>query len=119
KYRKSVSFLIHRKWIAVTGIVIFAGLFFYLDATRPAAFVPNEDTGSIMADIALPASSSVERTEQVAIEVEKIVRTIPEVENVLRVTGNGMISGRGSNYAMLIIRLQDWAKRGGEGQSVE
>src|SRR5690606_22626171 len=118
KYRKSVSFLIHRKWIALVGIAAFAGVFFYLNTTIPAAFVPNEDTGAIMADIALPASSSVERTEQVAVEVENIVRTIPEVDNVLRVSGKGMISGRGSNYAMLIIKLKDWTERGGEGQDV-
>src|SRR5690606_15497315 len=119
KYRKSVSFLIHRKWIALVGIAAFAGLFFYLNATRPAAFVPNEDTGSIMEDLALPVSSSLERTEQVAIEVENIVRSLREVQNVLRVTGNGMISGRGSNYAMLIIRLKDWSERGEKNQSVE
>lgn len=119
KYRKSVSFLIHRKWIALLGIALFAGTFVYLMKTTPTAFVPSEDTGSIMADIALPTSASVERTEEVAIEVEKLVRSIPEVENVLRVSGNGMISGRGSNYAMLIIRLKDWSQRKEDHQSVE
>lgn len=119
KYRKSVSFLIHRKWIAFLGIALFAGAFVYLMKTTPTAFVPNEDTGSIMADIALPTSASVERTEEVAIEVERLVRNIPEVENVLRVSGNGLISGRGSNYAMLIIRLKDWSQRKEDNQSVE
>lgn len=119
KYRKSVSFLIHRKWIALLGIALFAGAFFYLMRTTPTAFVPNEDTGSIMADIALPTSASVERTEEVAIEVERLVRTIPEVENVLRVSGNGLISGRGSNYAMLIIKLKDWSERKRDDQSVQ
>lgn len=119
KYRKSVSFLIKRKWITVFGIALFAGIFFYLMRTTPTAFVPSEDTGSIMADIALPTSASVERTEQVAIEIEKLVRSVPEVENVLRVSGNGMISGRGSNYAMLIIRLKDWSERKQDHQSVE
>ena len=118
KYRKSVSFLIHRKWIAVVGIGAFAGIFYYLMTTTSAAFVPSEDTGSIMADIALPASSSIERTEQVAIEVEKIVKELPQVENVLRVVGNGMISGRGSNYAMLIIRLKNWDERKGKDEDV-
>lgn len=119
KYRKSVSFLIHRKWIAFLGIALFAGAFVYLMKTTPTAFVPNEDTGSIMADIALPTSASVERTEEVAIEVERLVRNVPEVENVLRVSGNGLISGRGSNYAMLIIRLKDWSQRKEDNQSVE
>lgn len=119
KYRKSVSFLIHRKWIALTGIVLFTAAFFILMRVTPTAFVPNEDTGSIMADIALPTSASVERTEEVAIEVERLIRTIPEVENVLRVSGNGLISGRGSNYAMLIIKLKDWSERKRDDQSVQ
>jgi len=119
KYRKSVSFLIHRKWITLVGIAAFAGIFYYLMVTTPLAFVPSEDTGSVMADIALPASSSVERTEQVAIEVENIVRAIPEVDNVLRVSGNGRLSGRGSNYAMLIIRLKNWDQRKGKGKDAQ
>ncbi len=118
KYRNSVSFLVKRKWIAITGIAIFGAAFYYLMVTSPTAFVPNEDTGAIMADIALPASASIERSEQVALEVEKIARTIPEVENVLKVTGRGLISGTGSNYALVILKLKPWKERAGKGQDV-
>ncbi|HUH18189.1 efflux RND transporter permease subunit [Albibacterium sp.] len=119
KYKKSVSFIIKRKWIAVAGIIAFGGIFYYLTLVTPTAFVPTEDTGSINVDIALPASSSFERTEAVSSEVEKIVQSIPEVENVLRITGNGQISGQGSSYAMLIVKLKSWDQRKGEGQDVQ
>lgn len=119
KYRKAVSFLIHRKWIAVTGIALFAGIFYYLSVTSPTSFVPNEDTGSIMADVALPPSASVERTEEIITEVERIARSIPEIQNILKVTGRGMISGTGSNYGMVIIKLKPWAERKRKDQSVE
>ena len=119
KYRKGVSFFIHKKWIVVVGILAFGGVFYYLTVSTPTAFVPNEDTGSIMADISLPASSSIERTEQVIAEVEKIAQTIPEVDNILTSSGRGMISGSGSNYGMVIIRLKHWDERKGEGQDIQ
>ncbi len=119
KYRNAVSFLIHKKWIAISTIVAFAGIFYYLSVTSPTSFVPNEDTGTIMADVALPASSSIERTEKVIQEVENIARSIPEVENILKVTGRGMISGSGSNYGMVIIKLKPWANRKKDHQKVQ
>ncbi len=119
KYKRSVSFLSKRKWIAVGGIVVFAGLFYFMLKTTPTAFVPNEDMGAVMSDIALAPGASLERTDEITREVEKIARTVPEVENILRITGRGMISGVGSNYGMVIMRLKPWAQRKGKGQDVQ
>ncbi|HRO47513.1 efflux RND transporter permease subunit [Agriterribacter sp.] len=119
KYEKSVSFLIKRKWITWVGIAAFSGLFYLLMQTTPTAFVPNEDMGSIMADIALPPSASTERTAVITDEVERLAKTIPEIENILKINGRGMISGAGSNYGMVIMRLKPWAERKGKGQDVQ
>jgi HAE1 family hydrophobic/amphiphilic exporter-1 len=119
KYKSAVSFLARRKWVAWLILAVFAGIFYLLMQTTPTAFVPNEDMGSVMADIALPPSASAERTEVITKQVENIGRTIPEVENILRITGRGMISGVGSNYGMVIMRLKPWAERGGKGQDVQ
>ncbi|RAJ97466.1 HAE1 family hydrophobic/amphiphilic exporter-1 [Larkinella arboricola] len=119
KYHQSVAFLIGRKWMAWAMIAAFAGLFVFLMQTTPSAFVPNEDIGSIMADISLPPSASTERTEVIANQVEAIARTIPEIANILRITGRGMISGTGSNYGMVVMRLKPWDERGGKGQDVQ
>ncbi|HYH15245.1 MAG TPA: efflux RND transporter permease subunit, partial [Flavisolibacter sp.] len=101
------------------GIALFAGLFYLLMKTTPTAFVPNEDMGAVMSDIALPPGASLERTEEVTKEIERIARTVPEVQTVLRITGRGMISGVGSNYGMVIMRLKPWAERKGKGQDVQ
>lgn len=119
KYRNAVSFLIHRKWIVIVAIAVFSGVFSYLSVTSPTSFVPNEDTGSIFADVALPASSSIERTEEVIAEVERLALTIPEVETILRTPGRGMINGSGSNYGMVIVKLKPWAERKGKGQDIQ
>ncbi|WP_207425119.1 efflux RND transporter permease subunit [Pedobacter sp. SYSU D00535] len=119
KYRRSVNFLINKKWIAIGGIALFAGIYFILNKTTPTGFVPNEDMGVIMSDISLPPSASTERTAEITIEIEKIARSIPEVENILRINGRGMISGSGSNYGMVIMRLKDWGDRKEKGQDVQ
>ncbi|MGB8194793.1 MAG: efflux RND transporter permease subunit, partial [Chitinophagaceae bacterium] len=119
KYKRSVSFLTKRKWIAFSGIAAFAGLFYFLMQITPTGFVPNEDMGAVMSDISLPPGSSLERTEEVTKEIEKIAHTIPEVAYVLRITGRSLISGTGSNYGMVIMRLKPWAERAGEGQDVQ
>ena len=107
-----------RKWITFLAIGLFAGLFVLLMNTSQKAFVPNEDMGSIMADVALPLGASEERTEAVLDELQKIVRTFPEVKNVLMASGRGMMSGSGSNYGMMIIKLHPWAERKGDESSV-
>ena len=119
KYKRSVSFLIGRKWIAMASIVVFGGLFYFLMKTTPGAFVPNEDMGVVMSDISLPPGASRERTEEVTKEIAAIADAIPEVEHILRITGRGLISGTGSNYGMVIMRLKPWAVRSGKGQDVQ
>ena len=119
KYEKSVGFLSHQKWIAFAVIIIFSGLFIFLMKTTPTSFVPDEDLGTIMTDIALPPSASLERTTAIADEVEKIAHTIPEVVSVLKITGFGMISGSGSNYGMVIMKLKPWDERKGKGKDVK
>ena len=119
KYEKSVTFLSHTKWVAFAVIVIFSGLFYYLMRTTPTSFVPDEDLGAVMADIALPPSASLERTAEIATEVEKIAATIPEVQNILKITGFGIISGSGSNYGLVIMKLKPWSQRKAKGQDVK
>jgi len=119
KYAKSVSFLSRKKWMVWAIIALFAGIFYLLMKTTPTAFVPDEDMGTIMSDIALPPSASTERASVIAGEVEKIAKTIPEVQTILKITGRGMISGVGSNYAMVIMKLKPWKQRTGEGEDVE
>lgn len=119
KYKNSIAFLARYKWIPVTAILIFSGIFIYLMQTMPKSFVPSEDTGSILADVALAPSASEERAEEISLQVEQLARQIPEIKSVLRVNGRGMISGAGSNYAMLIFKLHPWAERKEKHQSVE
>jgi HAE1 family hydrophobic/amphiphilic exporter-1 len=119
KYKRSVSYLVDKKWIALLGIAVFAGIFYILTKVTPSGFVPNEDMGTVMSDISLPAGASQERTTEITKEIAAMANSIPEVEHVLRITGRSLISGSGSNYGMVIMRLKPWAQRSGKGQDVQ
>ncbi|RZM08171.1 MAG: efflux RND transporter permease subunit, partial [Pedobacter sp.] len=42
KYVGSLRFLVNRKWITVVALVVFSGITYWLFATTPAGFIPNE-----------------------------------------------------------------------------
>jgi HAE1 family hydrophobic/amphiphilic exporter-1 len=119
KYKKSVQFLSHKKWIALAAVAVFSAVFVYLVKTTPSSFVPNEDQGTIFAAISLPPASSMERTEAVATKIDSIGRTFPEVENSLKLVGFNFIAGSGSAYGMVILKLTDWDQRKKKEQSLE
>jgi len=113
KYKKSVGFLSKKKWIVGVGILFFTGLLVWTMNTTPKGFVPNEDLGTIMSDISLPAGTSQEETNLIIARIDSIAHQIPEIKNSLRVVGRSMISGSGSSYGMVIARLTPWDERKG------
>ncbi len=119
KYKRSVSFLLKRKWIALTGIAVFAGVLVYLMKTTPGGFVPDEDQKFIMADISLPPASSLERTSVISDQVAKICSSMPEVASVTQVGGFGLLSGNGGSYAAFFMSLKPWNERKGSDHSVD
>jgi len=119
KYKKSVQFFINKKWLAFLSIAVFGAIFYWLMNSSPKAFVPSEDMGGIMSDISLPPGTSLEKTEATLVQIENAVKTIPEVERILRISGRSLISGTGSNYGMIIVRLKPWAERTGANQKID
>lgn len=118
KYKKSVSFFVKRKWLAFLGIAVFGGIFVLLLNITPKAFVPGEDTGAILSDVSLPPGTSLERTEEILLKIENQVKDIPEIKEVLRISGRSLISGTGSNYGMVIVKLKPWADRPDANQEI-
>jgi HAE1 family hydrophobic/amphiphilic exporter-1 len=113
RYVQYVRFFSRSKWLVITIIVFFSIAFFILLKTRPSGFVPEEDMGAVFVSISLPPASSLERTAVVAAQVDSIARTIPQVNNILRLTGFNFIAGSGSSYGMVILDLKKWKERKG------
>jgi len=111
RYKRSVSFLSVKKWIVLASIVIAGAALFYMMKTTPSAFVPAEDQGTVFANISLPPSASMERSDVIAKRVDSIAKTIPGVKNTLRIVGQNFTAGAGSAYSMVIVKLKPWDER--------
>ncbi|MBZ4041102.1 efflux RND transporter permease subunit [Flavobacterium hibisci] len=111
RYKRSVQFLSVEKWIVLASILIAGAGLFYMMKTTPSAFVPAEDQGTVFANISLPPSASMERSDKIAKQVDSIANTIPGVKNTLRIVGQNFTAGAGSAYSMVIVKLETWDKR--------
>jgi HAE1 family hydrophobic/amphiphilic exporter-1 len=113
RYVTYVSYFSSRKLLVGATVIVFGIIFYVLIKTRPAGFVPEEDMGTVFVSISLPPAASLERTAAVAKQVDSISRTIPQVNNILRMTGFNFMAGQGSSYAMVILELKNWNDRKG------
>jgi len=90
KRQKWVEFFILRPYISI-GIV--AALIIAIVLLLPrlqTGFLPEMDEGSIVLDYVTPPGTSLEETDRILKEAEKIIRNVPEVEAYSRRTGTQM-----------------------------
>ena len=113
KYKKGVMFFIHHRWMVWTALVAIILLLVWLMATTKTGLVPQEDQGTIMVNVSIAPGSTLEENKVTMAKVEKILENTPEIEHYVRVAGYGLISGQGTSYGTVIIRLKDWSERKG------
>ena len=111
RYKKSLGFFTRHAWSSVVAIIGFIVLFGFLFQTTPKGFVPDEDQGTFFANVSLPPSSSLERTDAVLEEVDNILEDMDIIDSRLAISGFGIISGSGSSYGFLVGKLKPWKDR--------
>ena len=113
KYSKSVQKFIKRPVLAWSLLGVAALLLFFFMKNLPSGLVPQEDQGVILAEVRAPEGTTLLETREIVKKVEEKVKEIPEMESFATACGYGMMSGSGSNYATMIIRLKPWEEREG------
>lgn len=111
RYKKALGFFTRNSWIAVATVVGAIALFAVLFQTTPSGFVPDEDQGTLFANVSLPASSSLERTEEILAEIDGILADMDIIDSRLAISGFGLISGSGSQYGFIVGKLKHWDQR--------
>lgn len=112
KYKHFVSLIANRRAITLGALILFLALTGILGKIVPGGFIPEEDQGTIYANITTPNGSTLERTERVVDEVQKIANKIADIENVSSLAGYSVLSeGTGAVYGMNLISLKPWDKR--------
>ena len=117
KYKRGVMFFIRHRWMVWTSLAVAVALLVYLMSTTKTGLVPQEDQGVIIVNVSISPGSTLEETTKVMDRLENILKDTPEIEHYARVAGYGLISGQGTSYGTIIIRLKDWSERKGKEHS--
>ena len=119
KYKKGLMFFFHHRWMVWTSLGIACILLVYFMATTKTRLVPQEDQGTIMVNISTSPGNSLAETNKVMDKVQDILKNTPEIEHYSRITGYGLLSGQGTSYGTVIIRLYHWDQRKGKEHTAE
>jgi len=112
RYKKLVTLIVNRRVITFLILILFCGGTWFISSKVPSGFIPNEDQGLFYAIILTPPGSTLERTDDVANQLQKVAATIPEIKSVSSMAGYEILSeGTGSNSGSLLINLKDWSER--------
>jgi CzcA family heavy metal efflux pump len=85
-----VGFFIRRPWISLLLMAGLATAVYYILPQLETGFLPDMDEGSIVLDYNSPPGTSLQETDRILREVEKIIVATPEVEAYSRRTGTEM-----------------------------
>ncbi len=90
KQQKWVAYFLKRPWISIAVIAMLAGSVILILPHLETGFLPEMDEGSIVLDYSSAPGTSLEETDRILREVEKIIVGTPEVEAYSRRTGTQM-----------------------------
>lgn len=111
KYKNGVLFFIKHRWLAWGTLACAIVLLVWLMNTTKTGLVPDEDQGVIMVNVTTPPGSSIATTDKIVKQIYENIKDIPQIKNISKTTGYGLISGQGNSAGMFIIRLKDWDER--------
>ena len=90
KNQRWVSFFIQKPYLSYLIIIILGLSIYFILPKLETGFLPEMDEGSIVLDYASPPGTSLDETDRMLREAEKIITSIPEVEAYSRRTGTQM-----------------------------
>lgn len=119
KYEGVLKVIANRRVVTFGILVTFVILSGILGKLVATGFIPNEDQGTIYANITSPSGSTLQRTEDVADEIQEVAQSIDGVASVSTLAGFSLISdGVGAAFGMNLISLKPWNKRSHSDQEI-
>src|SRR6202043_4148227 len=112
--------LIRKSGLALVALLLFGVVALFFGAKLPSGFLPDEDQGYIYVNLQLPNSASLERTSQVAGEIESILAKMPSVRYTTSVIGFSLLSYIQTSYnAFFFVTLQPWSDRADRSEQLQ
>ncbi len=119
KYKRGVMFFFHHRWLAWTGLAASVVLLVFLLRTTKTGFVPQEDQGVMMINVSTSPGNTLEETNKTISKISDILAKQEEVAHFSTVAGYGLLSGQGTSYGTIIVKLRPWDERKGKEHSVD
>lgn len=112
RYKGILKRIVNRRVITVVSLVIFCICTWGLTKSIPSGFIPNEDQGVFYAIINTPPGSTLERTNEVSTQIQKIAEKVEGVQSVSSLAGYEILSeGEGSTAGTCLVNLKSWDER--------
>jgi hydrophobe/amphiphile efflux-1 (HAE1) family protein len=119
-YASIVRRLVRVSLLGVAAILVSAAAIYLLSVRTPTGFLPDEDQGAFFVSVQLPDGASVSRTSEAVQQIEALLKQMPQVQNVLAVSGFSIIDGVNEpNAGLLVPTLKPFADRGGAANSAQ
>jgi HAE1 family hydrophobic/amphiphilic exporter-1 len=104
--------LIRKSVIALVLLLAFSGAAAFFASRVPSSFLPDEDQGYLFINLQLPDAASLQRTDEAARDIEKILADTPGVKYTSSVIGFSLLSFVRTSYnAFFFVTLDDWDAR--------
>jgi hydrophobic/amphiphilic exporter-1 (mainly G- bacteria), HAE1 family len=112
KYTSILSIIVNKRTITFAMFIGFCAGIFFVNNSLPSGFIPNEDQGMFYAIIQTPPGSSLERTNEIAMKLQKIAEGIDGVKSVSSLAGFEILTeGTGANSGTCLVNLKSWEDR--------
>lgn len=112
RYKKVLGLIVNRRVITIAALLVFCLGSWGLNTSIPSGFIPNEDQGVFYAIILTPPGSTLERTDEIAGQIQKIAEGIDGIQSVSSLAGFEILSeGTGANTGTCLINLKSWDER--------
>jgi multidrug efflux pump len=117
-YESWAARLVKRGGRTLIIYAIIVGAVGWMYVRMPTSFLPDEDQGSLITLVQLPAGATAQRTETVMKQVEDFYLKQSEVKSVVGVIGFSF-SGSGQNAGLAFVTLKDHSERKGDAHSAQ
>ncbi len=111
-YGAIVARLVRVSSLSMLLILVCAGGIFGISKSTPASFLPEEDQGAFFLNVQLPDGASVARTSEAVRQVEQLLKSMPQVQDIFSVIGFSLLDGANeANAALLLAKLKPFEDR--------
>ncbi|MDQ5925743.1 MAG: multidrug efflux pump, partial [Pseudomonadota bacterium] len=117
-YESWAARLVKRGGRTLIIYAVIVGAVGWMYVRMPTSFLPDEDQGSLITLVQLPAGATSQRTEAVMKQVEDFYLKQSEVKSVVGVIGFSF-SGSGQNAGLAFVTLKDHSERQGDAHSAQ